>query len=233
MRLFPFLRISARLRRRGIPARVSSLAMVFQRSPLMLLLPEARIISTSGFSEALGWTITALAGLGAYDSVTGASQMTQLQPTPGSLTVNAVAGDPLNFVFQTIGTPHIPSGHQTTELPPGLVLTGVLDSTVDSITGTPAQAGTYPVTITAWELPGFRRLFFADIHFPGSQSTPSGNHLFSARREFFPRGLRERVGGSQPWSNVHLDTQRRGDSQARAGVFRAGWGTIVPGRPSQ
>jgi len=115
------------------------------------LLPEARILSTSGFSEALKWSITAIAGLGAYDSVTGASQMTQLLPTPGSLTVNAVAGDPLNFVFQTTGTLHPTPGHTTSPLPPGLVQTGLLDSTVDSITGTPTQAGTWPVTITAWE----------------------------------------------------------------------------------
>jgi hypothetical protein len=155
MSSFPFHGPSARLRRRGIPARVSSLAMIFQKSPLLPLLPEARLLSTSGFSEALKWTVTAIAGLGAYDSVSGASQITQLQPTFGSLTVNAVAGDPLNFVFQTTGTPHIPSGHQTTDLPQGLVLTGVPDNTVDSITGVPAQAGTFPVIITAWELPGF------------------------------------------------------------------------------
>jgi hypothetical protein len=153
MNPFPLHGLSARLRRRGIPARVSSLVMVFQKSPLLPLLPQARLLSSAGATEALKWTIAAIAGLGSYDSVSGASQVTQLQPTPGSLTVNAVAGDPLNFVFQTTGTPHIPYGHQTTDLPPGLVLTGLLDSTVDSITGTPAVAGTYPVTITAWELP--------------------------------------------------------------------------------
>lgn len=112
------------------------------------------MISTTGFSEALKWSVTAIAGLGAYDSVTGASQMTQLLPTPGSLAVNAVAGDPLNFVFQTTGTPHIPALHTTTALPPGLRRTGLVDSTVDSITGTPAQAGTFPVIITAWETAG-------------------------------------------------------------------------------
>ena len=155
--------LSARMRRRGIPGRVSSLAMLFQRSPLLPLLPEARLISTSGFSEILGRSVMLIAGLGAYDSVTGASQMVQLQPTPGSLTVNGVAGDPLNFIFQTTGTPHIPAGHTTSPLPPGLVLTGLLDSTVDSITGVPTQAGTYTVTITAWELPGLTGDSFSEL----------------------------------------------------------------------
>ncbi|HEX2750202.1 MAG TPA: hypothetical protein VHM91_19500, partial [Verrucomicrobiales bacterium] len=193
----PLLPFCARMRRRGIPARVSSLAMLFQRSPLLPLLPEARLISTSGFSQILGKSIMFVAGLGAYDSVTGASQMVQLQPAAGSLTVNAVAGDPLNFIFQTTGTPHIPSGHTTSPLPQGLVLTGLLDSTVDSITGTPAQAGISEVTITAWELPGYtgdsfsQKFTFQIVNPPLPQisQSPSGGN--------FPAGANVSVSATQ------------------------------------
>ena len=79
---------------------MSSLVMLLQRSPVLPLLPQARVISTSGFTEVLKWSITAIAGLGTYDSVTGASAVTQLAPSPGSFTVNVVAGDPLTFAFQ-------------------------------------------------------------------------------------------------------------------------------------
>src|SRR5436190_19416634 len=87
-------------RRRGLPARMSSLVMLLQRSPVLPLMPEARIISTTGFREVLQWSITAIAGLGAYDSVTGASAVTQLAPSPNSSSVNIVAGDPVFFLYQ-------------------------------------------------------------------------------------------------------------------------------------
>src|SRR6187401_3425457 len=87
-------------RRHGLPARMSSLVMLLQRSPVLPLLPEARIISTTGFREVLQWSITAIAGLGAFDSVTGASAVTQILPTAQSSTLNIVAGDPVFFLFQ-------------------------------------------------------------------------------------------------------------------------------------
>src|SRR5687768_7575038 len=119
-----FFRRPARWLHRGVPARISSLVMIFQRTPLLKLLPEARVISTSGFSEALQWTITAITGLGACDAFAGASAVTQILPVAGSSTVPGVAGDFLNFVFQATGIPanRTPNYFEVGgTLPPGLV----------------------------------------------------------------------------------------------------------------
>ena len=148
---FPILRrLKLRLRRRGLPVRLSSLVMIFQRAPLLKLLPEARIISTSGFGEALKWTITAIAGLGAYDSVAGASIVTQVAPAPNMPELSAVAGQPLTFVFQYGGadTPH--HFQITTHIPPGLTHTGTTGSKTDSISGIPTADGIFPITVIAW-----------------------------------------------------------------------------------
>jgi hypothetical protein len=138
-----------------VPARIGSLVMVFQRSPLVKLLPEARVISTSGFTETAVRSMAVIAGLKGYDSIAGASEIIQLLPSPGLLTVHGVAGDPLSFVFQTIGTPHIPAQYQVGDLPPGMVHSDQHHSAVDSITGVPTLAGSYLVSVMAWELPGF------------------------------------------------------------------------------
>jgi hypothetical protein len=149
-----FSRLRLRLAGRGIPARMSSLIMLLQRSPVLPLLPQARVISTSGFSEAIKWSVTAILGLGAYDSVTGASAVTQVLPTPGSSTVNIVAGDPLLFLFQLTGETYIPAVFEVQgTLPAGLVQTRTENSTTDTITGAATEAGSFPITLIAWETP--------------------------------------------------------------------------------
>jgi hypothetical protein len=77
------------------------------------------------------------------------------------------------------------------------VLTGLLDSTVDSITGTPAQAGISEVTITAWELPGYtgdsfsQKFTFQIVNPPLPQisQSPSGGN--------FPAGANVSVSATQ------------------------------------
>lgn len=188
MLFFRVFRIAVALRRRGASARISSAVMLLQRSPLIHFLPEARVISTSGFAESLKWVVTAVAGLGAYDSVSGASGVSQVLPTPNSTTVNTVAGDPLNFVFQCTGTETVPASFQITgSLPPGLSQTGRQNSTVDSVTGTPTQAGSWSITIIAWEFPGYtglslRKTFTLNITNPPPPAitTPPTGGIFNA-----------------------------------------------------
>ncbi len=138
---------------RGLSAKLSSLTMILQRSPLVQLLPEARVISTSGFSEALQWTVTAIAGLGAFDSVSGATTVSQLTPVQNSSTVPATGGSSLSFVFTIVGAGgHTPSVFQVVgALPAGLTQAGLRNSRTDAITGIPLQTGSFPVTIIAWE----------------------------------------------------------------------------------
>jgi hypothetical protein len=125
---------------------------------LKVLLPEARVISTSGFSEAVKYLVTAVTGLTAYNSVTGATTLAQLAPAPGSLNVPATGGTTLNFVYQClVDGGYIPGGFEITSgtSPSGLVQSNLKNSTVDSITGTPTQSGSFPIKITAWEFPNY------------------------------------------------------------------------------
>jgi hypothetical protein len=151
-----FLLLTSRIRRRGTPARLGSLLMILQRSPLLKLLPEARVISSSGFSDALGWAVTVVAGLGAFDSVSGATNVSQVSPVQNSPTVPATGGANLNFFYTVVGAGgHTPNSFQVIgALPAGLVQTGRKNSKTDSITGVPTQTGNFPIRIVAWENSG-------------------------------------------------------------------------------
>lgn len=152
----PKIRRNQNLTGRGIPARVGSLVLLLQRSPLVKLLPEARVISTSGFTDPLQWTATIVAGLGAFDSIAGASEITQVQPSANSTDVNAVAGEPLTFWVQATGTPEIPAAFQIGgDIPPGLIQSGTENSRSEFLTGIPTTAGMYEVSVTAWQFPNY------------------------------------------------------------------------------
>lgn len=149
-----FSRPTSRRRRRAASARVSSLILLLQRSPLVkLLLPESRVLSSSAFSDVVKWSITAVTGLGAFDSVAKATTIVQRSPNNGLLSMSVVAGSNLNFIFQVdVQGGYIPALFQVTgTIPGGLTQTGTRNNTIDSITGAPTQTGSFPVTITAWE----------------------------------------------------------------------------------
>lgn len=140
-----------RLRHRAVPTRISSLLLLLlQRSPLVNLLPEARVISSSGFARVLQWSITTVTGLCAYDSVSGASTVTQVLPSLNSTTVNATGGQPLQFLFKYGGSDTPDHFQVTGTLPAGLVQTRSFESKTDSITGVPLAVGSFPITVRAW-----------------------------------------------------------------------------------
>lgn len=133
-------------------ARVGSLILMFQKAPLVrLILPEARIAGFTGANELVKWSVATVAGLGVFDSVAGATTLTQLAPSPGSLTVPATAGNKLSFTVQLTGTPYantIDYWTTTGTLPSGLTgLENPTDSTIYTISGTPTQTGSFPITI--------------------------------------------------------------------------------------
>lgn len=120
-----------------------------------MLFPEARIIGGAGLGDIAKWTVATVAGLGAYDSVAGATVLKQLQPNANSTTVNTAVGANLTFVFQITGTPAPPKSWQIVgSIPGGLIHTNSVGFTTDSITGIPNTAGTYPITIRAWQNAG-------------------------------------------------------------------------------
>ncbi len=146
--MFRFLRPSVKFR--ALSSRLGSLILLFQRSPLVqILFPEARILGGAGLGKITQWTIATVAGLGAYDSVAGATAIDQLAPDAGTTTVPAANGSSLSFVFQLTNYPSTPGSWSVTGLPPGLVHTNAKNNTVDSISGIPTQSGSFTVKITA------------------------------------------------------------------------------------
>jgi Ig-like domain CHU_C associated len=133
-------------------SRLSSLLLLFQRTPMVQwLLPEVKIASSAGLGEITRWTAVAIAGLGSYDTVAGATVISQLAPQAGSATVTAPVNRPLSFVFRATGSQINPAIWTVTgTLPPGLVHSNVKDEPVDSITGIPTKIGNYRVKITSW-----------------------------------------------------------------------------------
>jgi hypothetical protein len=87
-----------------LPARLGSLLVLLERGPLVKLLPEARVITTSGFSRALSRVVTSIAGLCAWDAVSGASSVKQVAPVANSATVPGTGGQPLAFLFNYTGS---------------------------------------------------------------------------------------------------------------------------------
>jgi uncharacterized cupredoxin-like copper-binding protein len=145
-RLFP-----SSVRARVMTSRLGSLLMLFQRTPIVqMLFPEAKIIGGAGIGELAKWSVATVAGLGAFDSVAGATTIAQISPNPGSNTVPAKQGQNLSFVFQLTNYPDKPGSWKVTGLPNGLTHADAKSNSIDSVSGIPTQSGTFSVKITAY-----------------------------------------------------------------------------------
>lgn len=142
-------------RLRRVSTRAGSLILLFQRLPVIqMLFPEAQFLGGNAVANSLGLAVTTVIGLGAYDSVAGATAVAQVTPVSGSSTVPVSGGQALNFLFQlTGGGGHAPKSWSVVgTLPSGLSLTaGKVSSKTNTITGTTNQNGNFPITIKAWE----------------------------------------------------------------------------------
>ena len=140
---------------RGLVSKFGSLLLLFQRSPLVqMLFPEAKLLAGAGLGEATKWTITAIVGLGAYDTVAGATEITQVFPASGASEVSATTGEFLNFLFQITGTPSSDEVSWSVDgLPPGLTHSDTSPVSSHLINGIPTELGTTTVTVTAWRFP--------------------------------------------------------------------------------
>ncbi|QTN33263.1 immunoglobulin domain-containing protein [Akkermansiaceae bacterium] len=129
---------------------------MLQKSPLVQwILPEAQLAGRAGLGELTKWTAATFAGLGAYDTVAGASVVKQVTPTPNSATVTTAVDSPLSFVFQVTGNESPPESWQIVgALPGGLTHANSVGSNFDSISGIPTASGSFPITIKAWEFAG-------------------------------------------------------------------------------
>ena len=132
--------------------------LVFNKvSVTHFIVHEARLAGTIGLTQVVKWSVATVAGLGAYDAVSGATVITQLAPSVGSSTVPAEAGEQLNFVYQVTGREvEAESWEVEGDLPAGLVHLNSTASNVDAITGTPTEAGEFFITVRAYEKPNHR-----------------------------------------------------------------------------
>lgn len=132
--------------------RASSLLMLFQRTPAaQLLVPaEFNLAGSAAFLSTAEFAIATVVGLGAYDSVAGATTMTQI-----SGSVNAVAGQPFSVTYQVTGSPSTPKSWRVVgTLPSGLSMPNI-QGAVNAITGTSSEVGSKAVTVQAWEKTNF------------------------------------------------------------------------------
>ncbi|MEI6653234.1 MAG: Ig-like domain-containing protein, partial [Verrucomicrobiota bacterium] len=138
-------------------SRLSSLLLLFQRSPIIqLIFPEAKILGGSAVLDTATFAIATVVGLGAFDSVAGATTVVQKTPVANSTTFNATVGVAITgataFVYGVSST-NTPAYFQLTSgsVPPGLTKGSTISNKTQSITGTPTTAGTYSITLKAWE----------------------------------------------------------------------------------
>lgn len=181
-------RLPARLKL--VSTRLGSLLLLFQRMPVVqFLFPEANIIGGATVANSVSLAVTTVVGLGAYDSVAGATAtITQVSPinSASEKKVPAAVGSSLTFSFKCTA-PSIAEEWACTPNPPapGLVHNNVPFNNTNSITGTPTTAGQYPVNIEVWgdpAEPSQYKLQAFTIYVLGfttqpaaSQTIPSGN----------------------------------------------------------
>ncbi len=137
--------------------RSSTFLLLFQRTPAaQIIMPEVNLLSSFAVMDATKIAIATVVGLGAYDSVAGATTLSQVAPSAGSATVPVTSGVALNGLFQVLGSPSQPQSWQVFSgtLPTGLTLTKSTGATA-TLTGTTTQVGDRNVTIRAYRYAGF------------------------------------------------------------------------------
>jgi hypothetical protein len=143
-------RLPARLKL--ISTRVGSLILLFQRMPVVqFLFPEANIIGGASVANTISLAVTTVVGLGAYDSVAGATTIDEVQPlavtgyakgstlATNAINVPATVSDALNFKFKCDTAPSSPESWKITTgtLPAGLAMDHTSSVPLDPNTADP------------------------------------------------------------------------------------------------
>ncbi len=137
---------------RRLCKRGSSFLLLFQRSPAaQILMPaEFNLASSVALMDSAKFAIAAVVGLGAYDSVAGATTLTQIS---GALT--AVSGQPLSATFQVTNSPSTPQSWRIVGTPPAGISLPNQSGVINTLSGTSTEVSSKTVTIQAWEGPNF------------------------------------------------------------------------------
>ena len=160
---------SLALRFRWLQLPAGLLVLLLQRAPLLrLMVPGEGMLS--GNAPAILRSAFAVAAMGAYNSVAGATVFnvdatpTAATPTSGlantTFTINGTVGTAMNIGINETGAPGIlKSWRVTGTLPTGLSVVGgnpvnVVAPYKMTISGTPSASGTFPVTVTGYDVVG-------------------------------------------------------------------------------
>ena len=162
-----------RLRWLNLPGAV--LLALLQRTPVERVAAVVEeFVAAPPFGVVLRSAAAVAASLGAVHSLAGATQVVATQGTTPTNSINTTVGTPISpIVFVTNGSPTIALSYLITGVPPGLSVaglnlgTGILNITnplgSGLITGTPTLAGSFPMTIQAWEFANAKGNFSVPI----------------------------------------------------------------------
>ncbi len=133
-------------------SKCSSLILLFQRSPLIqMLLPEAKVLGTAGVLDTVTLGIATVAGLGAYDTVAGASVISQVFPNSGATSYNSAINS-ITSLAVNYGGNHTPSSWTISSGPSslGLSITGTAVSMKNAtVLSNPTVTGALNFTVRA------------------------------------------------------------------------------------
>ncbi len=156
------------LRFRWLQMPTGFLVLLLQRTPVLRVALQMEDLLSNN-ATAIMRSAFAVVAMGAYNSVAGATVFnvtaTPLAGTPTSgaanatFTISEASGTAASVAVTVSGAPGNPKSYSISgTLPAGLTLTNAVGTYVNvtapykmTITGTPTTAGSYPLTITAWD----------------------------------------------------------------------------------
>ncbi len=131
------------------------LMFLLQRAPMLRAVISTEYVISSTMSTVLKGALSAVAALGAVQTVAGA---TAIDPAPGSEGNPALGkvGEPFTGGFAIVGAPATAASYEVKgTIPGGLTVSGLNGDTVNAsvvtITGTPTQAGDFDLSVKAWK----------------------------------------------------------------------------------
>ena len=138
---------------------VAALVALLQRTPVLRVVASAEsLVAASPAGQVLRSVLTAVASLGAVQALAGATQLSASTASPLSARVGVTLSP--SVAMTVTGAQSIPGSFRITgTIPPGLSLSGLtgnggsVNTSSLVITGTPTTAGTYSLTIRAWQNP--------------------------------------------------------------------------------
>lgn len=129
------------------------LLLILQRTPVLRVASDASaLVAPSRLVALLQTAFATAAGLGAVHSLAGATQLVATTASPATVTVGSTVQ--IGLIVTGAQTPAA-SWTVSGSVPPGLAFSGRTSGTVNISTlilsGTPTTAGTYRISLVAWE----------------------------------------------------------------------------------